>query len=63
MARRLSAALLPLIAQILIGVQVSVIIGELLGRYLNDWIMNVTIKRNNGVFEAEFRLWYVSFRS
>ncbi|KAL1741300.1 major facilitator superfamily domain-containing protein [Schizophyllum fasciatum] len=36
---------------------VAVIIGELLGRYLNDWIMRATIKRNNGVFEAESRLW------
>jgi len=39
--------------------QVSVIIGELIGRYLNDWIMNTSIKRNKGVFEAESRLWYV----
>lgn len=30
-----------------------------MGRYLNDWIMNFTVKRNHGVFEAEFRLWYV----
>ncbi|KAL9708886.1 hypothetical protein Ac2012v2_008041 [Leucoagaricus gongylophorus] len=36
---------------------ISVIIGELVGRYLNDWIMNTSIKRNNGVFEAESRLW------
>ncbi|KAG6906434.1 hypothetical protein DXG01_013939 [Tephrocybe rancida] len=36
---------------------VSVIIGELIGRYLNDWIMNTSIRRNNGVFEAESRLW------
>ncbi|KXN80806.1 hypothetical protein AN958_07242 [Leucoagaricus sp. SymC.cos] len=36
---------------------VSVILGELVGRYMNDWIMNVSIKRNNGVFEAESRLW------
>ncbi|KAF5351077.1 hypothetical protein D9756_008452 [Leucocoprinus leucothites] len=36
---------------------VSVIIGELVGRYLNDWIMNFTIRRNKGVFEAESRLW------
>ncbi|KAJ7054426.1 major facilitator superfamily domain-containing protein [Mycena amicta] len=35
----------------------SVIIGELIGRYLNDWIMNFSIRRNNGVFEAESRLW------
>jgi len=36
---------------------VSVIIGELIGRYMNDWIMNWSIRRNNGVFEAESRLW------
>ncbi|KAH0581678.1 hypothetical protein H2248_011371 [Termitomyces sp. 'cryptogamus'] len=36
---------------------VSVIIGEVVGRYMNDWIMNVSIRRNNGVFEAESRLW------
>jgi hypothetical protein len=37
---------------------VSVFVGELIGRYANDYIMNVSIKRNNGVFEAESRLWY-----
>ncbi|KAJ7723411.1 major facilitator superfamily domain-containing protein [Mycena metata] len=36
---------------------VSVILGELIGRYLNDWIMTRSIRRNNGVFEAESRLW------
>jgi MFS family permease len=36
---------------------VAVIIGELFGRYVNDWIMKTSIKRNNGVFEAEHRLW------
>jgi len=36
---------------------VSVFVGELIGRYANDYIMNVSIKRNNGVFEAESRLW------
>ena len=25
---------------------------------MNDWIMNVCVRRNNGVFEAESRLWY-----
>ncbi|EGO03525.1 hypothetical protein SERLA73DRAFT_83573 [Serpula lacrymans var. lacrymans S7.3] len=41
---------------------VAVILGELTGRFLNDWIMNVSIRRNNGVFEAESRLWatYIS---
>ncbi|PSR71427.1 hypothetical protein PHLCEN_2v12694 [Hermanssonia centrifuga] len=36
---------------------VAVLIGETVGRYLNDWIMNVCIRRNKGVFEAESRLW------
>ncbi|KAK0495897.1 major facilitator superfamily domain-containing protein [Armillaria luteobubalina] len=36
---------------------VSVLLGEFIGRYTNDWIMNTSIKRNHGVFEAESRLW------
>ncbi|KAF9003398.1 MFS general substrate transporter [Cyathus striatus] len=36
---------------------VSVLIGEFIGRYNNDWIQKVSIRRNNGVFEAESRLW------
>jgi len=36
---------------------VSILIGELICRYLNDWIMGVTIRRNKGVHEAESRLW------
>ncbi|KAK0192754.1 major facilitator superfamily domain-containing protein [Armillaria mellea] len=36
---------------------VSVLLGELIGRYTNDWIMNMSIRRNHGVFEAESRLW------
>ncbi|TFK41584.1 MFS general substrate transporter [Crucibulum laeve] len=36
---------------------VSVLIGELIGRYNNDWIQRVSIRRNKGVFEAESRLW------
>ncbi|OCH89126.1 MFS general substrate transporter [Obba rivulosa] len=36
---------------------VAVLIGEVLGRYFNDWVMNFCIRRNNGVFVAEFRLW------
>lgn len=36
---------------------VSVLIGELLGRYFNDWVMNFCIGRNKGVFQAEMRLW------
>ncbi|KIM78277.1 hypothetical protein PILCRDRAFT_11270 [Piloderma croceum F 1598] len=37
--------------------QVAVIIGELVGRYLNDWILEFFICRNKGVHEAESRLW------
>ncbi|KAF7341173.1 Efflux pump rdc3 [Mycena venus] len=36
---------------------VAVFLGEVIGRYTNDWIMNVSIRRNAGVFEAESRLW------
>ncbi|PBK79305.1 MFS general substrate transporter [Armillaria gallica] len=36
---------------------VSVLLGELIGRHTNDWIMNMSIRRNHGVFEAESRLW------
>ncbi|KAF8962348.1 MFS general substrate transporter [Flammula alnicola] len=36
---------------------VSVLLGEIVGRYTNDYIMNVSIRRNSGVFEAESRLW------
>ncbi|KAJ7198622.1 major facilitator superfamily domain-containing protein [Mycena haematopus] len=36
---------------------VAVILGELIGRYTNDWLMNLAIRRNKGVFEAETRLW------
>ncbi|KAK0452396.1 major facilitator superfamily domain-containing protein [Armillaria borealis] len=36
---------------------VSVLLGELIGRYTNDWIMNMSIRHNHGVFEAESRLW------
>jgi len=36
---------------------VSVIIGELVGRYFNDFVAEQGIKRNKGVFEAEVRLW------
>lgn len=39
--------------------QVAVIIGELIGRYANDWIMNRGIRTNKGIFEAEVRLWCV----
>ncbi|KAJ7473465.1 MFS general substrate transporter [Mycena latifolia] len=36
---------------------VSTILGEVIGRYMNDGIMNWSIRRNKGVFEAESRLW------
>jgi len=36
---------------------VAVLVGELIGRYLNDWIMDISIRRNKGVHEAESRLW------
>lgn len=39
--------------------QVAVFLGEVIGRYTNDWIMNLSIRRNAGVFEAESRLWCV----
>ena len=41
--------------------QVAVLVGELIGRYLNDWIMDISIRRNKGVHEAESRLWCVKF--
>jgi hypothetical protein len=40
---------------------VSVIIGELIGRYLNDGVADRLIKRNSGVFVAEMRLWTCYF--
>ncbi|KAJ7913533.1 MFS general substrate transporter [Mycena leptocephala] len=40
---------------------VAVILGELIGRYANDWIMNISVRRNGGVFEAESRLWACYF--
>ncbi|KAJ7855075.1 MFS general substrate transporter [Mycena leptocephala] len=39
------------------GTPVAVFLGEIIGRYTNDWIMNLSIRRNGGVFEAESRLW------
>ncbi|KAI0711555.1 MFS general substrate transporter [Earliella scabrosa] len=41
---------------------VAVIIGEVVGRYLIDWLLERAVRRNKGVFEAECRLWvcYVS---
>jgi len=39
--------------------QIAVIIGEIIGHFLNDAIMRITTRRNGGVFEAESRLWWV----
>ncbi|KDQ60320.1 hypothetical protein JAAARDRAFT_174380 [Jaapia argillacea MUCL 33604] len=36
---------------------VAVILGELIGRYANDWIQYTSIRKHKGVFEAEYRLW------
>jgi len=36
---------------------VAVFVGELIGHFLNDAIMHASTRRNNGVFEAENRLW------
>ncbi|KAG1793688.1 major facilitator superfamily domain-containing protein [Suillus plorans] len=35
----------------------AVILGELGGRFLNERIMNFTVRKNKGIFEAESRLW------
>ena len=40
-------------------VQVAVIIGEIIGHFLNDAILRITTRRNKGVHEAESRLWWV----
>jgi len=40
---------------------VAVIIGEVIGRFANDWIMKANIRRNRGFFEAESRLWVCYF--
>jgi hypothetical protein len=37
--------------------QVAAIIGEIIGHFANDAIMRFTTRRNQGVFEAESRLW------
>jgi len=36
---------------------VALLVGQVLGRYLNDWVMQYSIKRNKGFFNAEARLW------
>ncbi|KAG2747498.1 MFS general substrate transporter [Suillus brevipes Sb2] len=35
----------------------AVILGELGGRFMNDRIMNYTVRKNKGIFVAESRLW------
>jgi len=46
-----------IIATIYLTPIVGIILGEVIGRYLNDWLADRLIKRNNGVFVAEMRLW------
>ncbi|KZV68354.1 MFS general substrate transporter [Peniophora sp. CONT] len=36
---------------------IAVLLGEIFGRYVNDWIATTSIRRNHGVFEPETRLW------
>ncbi|KAG1906099.1 MFS general substrate transporter [Suillus fuscotomentosus] len=36
---------------------VAVLLGEFIGRYVNEFIMDLHIRRNGGFFEAESRLW------
>ncbi|KAG2355313.1 hypothetical protein BDR07DRAFT_1426526 [Suillus spraguei] len=36
---------------------IAVLFGELIGRHVNDLIMNLNIRKNGGFFEAESRLW------
>jgi len=36
---------------------VAVLLGEVVGRYFNDFMAEWGIKRNRGIFEAEVRLW------
>ena len=44
-----------LIATLYLTPIVGVLIGEVVGRYVNDFLANRLIKRNNGVFVAEMR--------
>ncbi|KAG1744214.1 major facilitator superfamily domain-containing protein [Suillus lakei] len=37
--------------------EVAVLVGEFIGRHVNDFIMNLNIRKNGGFFEAESRLW------
>lgn len=36
---------------------VSVLLGQVIGRYLMDFIVFRSVRKNNGVFEAEVKLW------
>ncbi|KAG1806262.1 MFS general substrate transporter [Suillus variegatus] len=36
---------------------VAVLLGEFIGRYVNEFIMDLHIRKNGGFFEAESRLW------
>ncbi|GJE98654.1 MFS general substrate transporter [Phanerochaete sordida] len=45
------------IATIYITPIVSVVLGQVLGHFLNDFIVTRAIRRNGGVYEAESRLW------
>ncbi|KAG2143494.1 MFS general substrate transporter [Suillus bovinus] len=36
---------------------VAVLFGECIGRYVNEFVMNLHIRKNGGFFEAESRLW------
>lgn len=40
---------------------VGCLLGEFFGRYFNDFIARKGIRRNNGVFEPEMRLWTLYF--
>ena len=37
--------------------QVGIVISGVIGHFANDAIMRIATRRNNGVFEAESRLW------
>ncbi|EKM52283.1 uncharacterized protein PHACADRAFT_260571, partial [Phanerochaete carnosa HHB-10118-sp] len=45
------------IATIYLTPVVAVVLGQVLGHYLNDFIVTRAIRRNRGVYEAESRLW------
>ncbi|KAJ6608990.1 MFS general substrate transporter [Mycena sp. CBHHK59/15] len=41
---------------------IATFVGEVIVRYTNDWLINVSVRRNSGVFQPEGRLWacYIS---